>query len=140
MAKSYVLRVREDNEADFPRSKEMSTELHCSEMMGSVSDPGPFTEQTARGRAFLQKNGMVWQPGTLVGLSQRLLSPGDTAQEPPSPTPVLCGAPWRPLLGVSVKSAHRRAKYLSLGTAGGRAQLWKVGLQRSFVIFQEIVK
>ena len=49
----------------------MSTELHCSEMMGSVSDPGPFTEQTAPGSAFLQKNGIVWQPGTLVNTHGR---------------------------------------------------------------------
>lgn len=94
----------------FPRSKEMSTELHCSEMMGSVSDPGPFTEQTAQGSAFLQKNGIVWQPGTLVnahiGLSQGLLSPGDTAQEPSSQTPVPSVSVK--LLGVSVKSALRR--------------------------------
>lgn len=34
----------------FPWSKEISTELHCSEMTGSVSDPGPFTEQTAPGQ------------------------------------------------------------------------------------------
>lgn len=102
----------------------MSTELHCSEMMGSVSDPGPFTEQTAWGRAFLQKNGTVWQPGTLVnahtGLSQGLLSPGDTAQEPSSPPPVLSVTPWRPLLGVSVKSALRRAEYLPLGDSRGK--------------------
>lgn len=111
----------------FPRSKEMSTELHCSEMMGSVSDPGPFTEQTARGRAFLQKNGILWQPGTLVnahvGLSQGLLSPGDAAQEPSSHPPVPSVTPCRPLLGVSVKSALRRMRYLPLGMAEGRAQL-----------------
>lgn len=114
----------------------MSTELHCSEMMASVSDPGPFTEQTARGRAFLQKNGMVWQPGTLVkahvGLSQ-----GCCPQEPSSHTPGPRVTPWRPLLGVPVKSALGRAKYLPLGTAGGGAQLGKDGFQWSYGVFQE---
>lgn len=56
----------------FPWSKEMSTELHYSEMMASVRDPGPFTEQTAQGSAFLQKNGIVWQPGTLLKAHDRV--------------------------------------------------------------------
>lgn len=120
----------------FPRSKEMSTGLHCSEMMGSVSDPGPFTEQTARGSAFLQKNGIVWQPGTLVNAHVGLFQ-GLCPQEPSSHAPVPSVTPWRPLFGVSVKSALRRTQYLPLGIAGQRTQLGKADFQRSVEIFQE---
>jgi len=51
----------------FPWSTEMSTVLHYTEMMASVNDPSPFTEQTAHGSAFLQKNGIIWQPGISGG-------------------------------------------------------------------------
>lgn len=63
-----------------PWSQEMSAELHCSEMMGSASDPGPFTEQTARGSALLQKNGIVWQPGRPVNAHGRAF-PGAAGPE-----------------------------------------------------------